>query len=111
MQHFDTVIRNGTILTMDPANTVINNGVIGISGELISFIGTENRDMIDVQNVINAQEGIIMPGLINGHTHAAMTMFRGLADDLPLMEWLNDHIFPAESMIDSDFVFTGTLLA
>lgn len=111
MQHFDIVIRNGTILTMDPVNTVINNGMIGISGELISFIGTENRDMIDAQNVIDAQEGIIMPGLINGHTHAAMTMFRGLADDLPLMEWLNDHIFPAESRIDSDFVFTGTLLA
>ena len=52
-----------------------------------------------------------MPGLINGHTHAAMSLFRGLADDLPLMEWLNNYIFPVESKMDADFVFTGTLLA
>ena len=52
-----------------------------------------------------------MPGLINGHTHAAMSMFRGLADDLPLMEWLNQYIFPAESHMDGAFVYDGTLLA
>jgi 5-methylthioadenosine/S-adenosylhomocysteine deaminase len=46
--------------------------------------------------------GIIMPGLVNTHTHAAMTLFRGLADDLPLMNWLNDHIFPAEALLDPE---------
>ena len=52
-----------------------------------------------------------MPGLINTHTHAAMTCFRGLADDLPLMSWLNDHIFPAEAKLDEQRVYAGTLLA
>jgi 5-methylthioadenosine/S-adenosylhomocysteine deaminase len=52
-----------------------------------------------------------MPGLINSHTHAAMTCFRGLADDLQLMTWLNDHIFPAEAKLDEHKVFWGTLLA
>ena len=52
-----------------------------------------------------------MPGMVNSHTHAAMTCFRGLADDLPLMTWLNDHIFPAESKLDEHTVFSGTLLA
>ncbi|MGD8962995.1 MAG: amidohydrolase, partial [Desulfobacterales bacterium] len=55
--------------------------------------------------------GIIMPGLINTHTHAAMTCFRGLADDLQLMSWLNDHIFPAEAKLDEQKVYSGTLLA
>jgi 5-methylthioadenosine/S-adenosylhomocysteine deaminase len=111
MQSFDIVIKNGTILTMDPMNSIIDNGMVGINGEIITFIGKEISDSISSKNVIDAKNGIILPGLINGHTHAAMTLFRGLADDLPLMEWLNDHIFPAESRIDSDFVFTGTLLA
>jgi 5-methylthioadenosine/S-adenosylhomocysteine deaminase len=52
-----------------------------------------------------------MPGLINCHTHAPMTLFRGLADDLPLMEWLDNYIFPVESRIDADFVYSGALLA
>jgi 5-methylthioadenosine/S-adenosylhomocysteine deaminase len=111
MQTFDLVIKNGTILTMDPANPVISNGIVGINSDHIAFIGRGNGDLIDAQKIINAKNGLILPGLINGHTHAAMTLFRGLADDLPLMEWLNDHIFPAESRIDSDFVYTGTLLA
>jgi 5-methylthioadenosine/S-adenosylhomocysteine deaminase len=61
--------------------------------------------------MLDAKGGLILPGLINGHTHAAMTLFRGLADDLPLMEWLNNYIFPAESRMDADFVYSGTLLA
>ena len=60
---------------------------------------------------MDVDNGLILPGLVNGHTHAAMTLFRGLADDLPLMDWLNNYIFPAESRMDADFVFTGTLLA
>jgi 5-methylthioadenosine/S-adenosylhomocysteine deaminase len=55
--------------------------------------------------------GLIMPGLINAHTHAAMTCFRGLADDLPLSVWLNEHIFPAERNINGELVYKGTLLA
>jgi len=112
MLSFDVLIKNGTIITMDRKNSLIVNGVIGINGDSITYIGQEeNLQLINASRVIDAQDGIIMPGLINGHTHAAMTLFRGLADDLPLMEWLNNYIFPAESKIDSDFVYTGTLLA
>ena len=55
--------------------------------------------------VLQGQNKIVMPGLINGHTHAAMTLFRGIADDYPLFEWLNNYIFPAEvAFVDKEFV-------
>ncbi|UCF57573.1 MAG: amidohydrolase [Deltaproteobacteria bacterium] len=111
MEQFDILIKNGTILTMDAQNSVIKNGVLGINGDTISYIGTDDKKKFQTKKIVDAKGGLILPGLINGHTHAAMSLFRGLADDLPLMEWLNNYIFPAESRMDADFVFTGTLLA
>jgi 5-methylthioadenosine/S-adenosylhomocysteine deaminase len=60
---------------------------------------------------LDARGGLILPGLINGHTHAAMTLMRGMADDLPLDKWLTDHIFPAETKLSGDAVYWGTMLA
>ena len=57
------------------------------------------------------EDGLVMPGLVNTHTHAAMSLFRGLADDLPLASWLNDHIFPAERQLTAELVYWGTLLS
>ena len=111
MEQFDILIKNGTILTMDAQNAVIKDGVLGIKGDIISYVGRSDGKEFQAKRIIDAKEGLILPGLINGHTHAAMTLFRGLADDLPLMEWLNNYIFPAESRMDSDFVYSGTLLA
>ncbi len=112
MQHYDILIQNGMILTLDPGLTVIENGVITIKGDTIAYIGSGmNPYSLTADKTIDAHGGIILPGLVNGHTHAAMTLFRGLADDLPLMEWLSGYIFPAESRIDADFVRTGSLLA
>ena len=111
MEKFDVLIKNGTILTMDAQNSVIQDGLLGVGKETISFIGGESDKPYAAKKIIDAKGGLILPGLINGHTHAAMTLFRGLADDLPLMTWLNNYIFPAESRMDGDFVFTGTLLA
>ncbi|MGD9033421.1 MAG: amidohydrolase [Desulfobacteraceae bacterium] len=111
MQQFDLLIKNGTILTMDPQNAIIKDGILGIKGDTISYIGSRNGKEFQGKRIIDAKGGLILPGLINGHTHAAMTLFRGLADDLPLMEWLNNYIFPAESRMDADFVYSGTLLA
>jgi 5-methylthioadenosine/S-adenosylhomocysteine deaminase len=111
MQSFDIAIKNGIIITMDSMDYIVTGGIIGIKGEQITYIGKEDGNRIDAKKVIDAKKGLILPGLVNGHTHAAMTLFRGLADDLPLMDWLNNYIFPAESKIDADFVFTGTLLA
>ena len=111
MQTFDILIQNGIILTLDPLLTVIENGVIAIKGDVISHIGPGTNSPLSASKIIDAHGGIILPGLVNGHTHAAMTLFRGLADDLPLMAWLSSYIFPAESRMDADFVHTGSLLA
>jgi 5-methylthioadenosine/S-adenosylhomocysteine deaminase len=97
----DILVENGTVLTLNPNDTEISNGAVAISKDTITAIGPV-IDFSDwsISRVIDANGGIIMPGLINSHTHASMTCFRGLADDLQLMTWLNDHIFPAEAKLD-----------
>jgi 5-methylthioadenosine/S-adenosylhomocysteine deaminase len=111
MQNMDIIIQNGLILTMNEKNPIVENGFLCIHGDSIAHIGDSTPASFTAEKIINANGGIIMPGLVNCHTHAAMTLFRGLADDLPLMEWLNDYIFPVESRMDAEFVYTGTLLA
>jgi 5-methylthioadenosine/S-adenosylhomocysteine deaminase len=112
MSPVDLIIVNGTILTMDDHDTVIPNGFVAVQGDTIVSVGELNRDSHpQAVRRIDAQGGLILPGLVNAHTHAAMSLFRGLADDLPLMEWLEHYIFPVEQRMDPDFVHTGTLLA
>ena len=111
MQDADLIIKNGTILTMDFKNSILENGFLAIRGDRISHMGTGNLPSIKATKIIDAKGGLVLPGLVNGHTHAAMTLFRGLADDLPLMQWLENYIFPAERNMDAEFVYTGTLLA
>ena len=111
MEQVDIVVENGTILTMDENNTIFEGGIVCIKGDIISYIGTRGKEGIEAKKKIDAKKGLILPGLINGHTHAAMSLFRGLADDLPLMEWLNNYIFPVESRMDGNFVYIGTRLA
>ncbi len=111
MQDADLIIKNGTILTMDSKNSILENGFLAIRGDSISDIGTGDIPSIKATKIIDAKGGLVLPGLVNGHTHAAMTLFRGLADDLPLMQWLENYIFPAERNMDAEFVYTGTQLA
>lgn len=108
----DILVINGTLLTLDANDTEISDGAVAVSQDTITAVGSID-DFSDwrVSRVVDARGGIIMPGLINTHTHAAMTCFRGLADDLQLMNWLNDHIFPAEAKLDDQKVYLGTLLA
>ena len=83
---------------MDAAGTRIEDGAVAVTGDRILAVGpAADFTGWSVVRRIDADGGIVMPGLINAHTHAAMTCFRGLADDLPLMNWLDDHIFPAEA--------------
>ena len=98
---------------MDPQNTLIEKGAVAVSADRIVEVGTEDALTTSYQaaKTIDARGGIIMPGLVNTHTHAAMTCFRGLADDMPLMTWLNDYILPAEAKLTFDTVYQGTLLA
>jgi len=112
MKQFDILITNGLVVTMDSENRLIPNGAVAISGDRIAEIGpmTGFRDCEAVK-IIDAHGGIIMPGLVNTHTHAAMTCFRGLADDMELMTWLHEHIFPAEAKLDHQKVHAGALLA
>ena len=108
----DLLVRNGTLLCMDRDGTRIEGGSVAIAGEAIVAVGPDGDfDPHDAKQVIDAQGGLILPGLINTHTHAAMALFRGLADDLPLMSWLNDHIFPAEAKLTEEMVRQGTRLA
>ena len=111
MNKADILVHNGTILTMDSQNNIIHNGMVAISDSTISYIGKGKKDAIKAKKDLDTQGGLILPGLINSHTHAAMSLFRGLADDLPLMEWLHNYIFPVEGKMDGDFVRVGTLLA
>ncbi|RMG55815.1 MAG: amidohydrolase, partial [Acidobacteria bacterium] len=85
-----------------------------IRGDRIVAVGDrrELASRFSATHVIDARGAAVMPGLINGHTHAAMSLFRGMADDLALQEWLNRYIFPAEAKnVSREFVYWGTLLA
>jgi 5-methylthioadenosine/S-adenosylhomocysteine deaminase len=114
MQDVDIVISGGRILTMDEKNTKILKGAVAISGDAIAAVG--DKENIEKEYFgkkrIEAKDSLIMPGLINGHTHAAMTCFRGIADDMELMDWLSKYIFPAEARnVDPDLAYWGSLLA
>ncbi|MCF8069077.1 MAG: amidohydrolase [Desulfobacterales bacterium] len=112
MNKVELLITNGIVMTMDPDLAVIQNGAVAVTGDQITAVDeVTSFSGWAVDKTIDAGGGIIMPGLINTHTHAAMTCFRGLADDLPLAEWLNNYIFPAEAKLNRDMVFKGTMLA
>ncbi len=111
---YDTVILNGRVLTLNPAFDIIEDGAVCIENGVIVRVEPRPPDMgaYPADQVIDAQKGLIMPGLVNAHAHLPMSLFRGLADDLPLAEWLSEHIFPAESRhIDPFAVRSGTRLS
>ena len=111
---FDFVIHNGTIVTVNSDFEIIENGIICIKKGKIARVEkvADDTPPPEAKEFIDACGGIIMPGLVNTHTHLPMTLFRGLADDLPLDTWLKETIFPAESThINSESVRWGTLLA
>jgi 5-methylthioadenosine/S-adenosylhomocysteine deaminase len=108
------VIKGGTVVTMDPAGRVLAPGAVAIDGRDIAAVDTpENIDArFSGRESIDATGQVVMPGLINTHTHAPMVLYRGLADDLALMEWLQKYIFPAEAKtVTPEFVRAGTRLA
>ncbi len=110
----DIVISGGTTLTISPDMAIIENSQIGIKDGTIRFVRKQGDSLKDYRckKYIDAAGSLIMPGLINTHTHLPMVCFRGLADDLPLMDWLNNHIFPAEAKyVNRDMVYHGSMLA
>ncbi len=103
----------GEILMSHPNDSPIPGGAVAIRDDTIVAAGPlpELSKSFIANKTINRPSGLILPGLMNSHTHAAMVLFRGLADDLPLKTWLEDHIFPAEARLTSELVALGTELA
>lgn len=110
----DLIIKGGMIVTMvEDQGPIMEGNIFVTDGRITDTRGESETDNIHGSHaeIINAEDAIIMPGLINGHTHAAMTLFRGLADDLPLKQWLFEKIFPAEAkFLNQDTVYWGALL-
>ena len=109
----DLLISGGTIVTMNAKREVIDDGAIAIKNGKIELVGKRTDVLTQVlpKRTINAAGKIIIPGLINGHTHVPMTLFRGIADDLDLQEWLTKYIFPSEAKnVTEPFVRVGTRL-
>lgn len=112
--HADTLLHPQWIIPVAPANAVLEAHSLAIHNGRISALlpRAEAREQIRADEVIELPGQALIPGLVNAHTHAAMSLFRGLADDLPLMDWLNDHIWPAERVwVHEEFVAAGTRLA
>jgi 5-methylthioadenosine/S-adenosylhomocysteine deaminase len=109
----DVLIRDGLILSLSPKYPDPFIGSVGIQGEQIVFLApTGDQVPPQAKETIDGRNRLIMPGLVNAHTHGAMSLFRGLADDLPLQIWLEKHIFPAEAaFLSTESVYWGTLLA
>jgi len=108
------IVTGGTVLTENDVRQVLSPGAIAINGTDIVDVGTpaEIAARYTATQTIDARDQVVLPGLINTHTHAPMVMFRGLADDLALMDWLQKYIFPAEAKtVSPEFVRTGTRLA
>ena len=109
----DILFLNGRVLTLDAASTIFDPGGIAIIGGKIEATGPtdEIESAFESSETLDISGCVALPGLVNAHTHAAMTLFRGLADDLPLMDWLQHHIFPAEKRLNEQWVYWGTMLA
>src|SRR5688572_16686224 len=110
----DLIVSGRWVVTVDPRHRVVENGAIAIAGDRIVAIGPRAEIERDyrARRKLHRPEGIVIPGLINTHTHAPMSLFRGIADDLDLQEWLEKYIFPAEAKnVDREFCRWGTRLA
>ncbi len=108
------VITNGIVITVDGARRVLNPGAVAINGAAIVAVDTPAAiaGKYTAAQTIDAAGKVVMPGLVNTHTHAAMVMYRGLGNDLNLMDWLQKYIFPAEGKtVSPEFVRVGTRLA
>jgi 5-methylthioadenosine/S-adenosylhomocysteine deaminase len=113
-QQVDLIVHNAIVVTMDGASRVLTRGAVAIRGN--SIIAVDAGEAIAAsyiaRDTLDAGGQVVMPGLINTHTHAPMVLYRGLADDLALMDWLQKYIFPAEAKtVTREFVRAGTRLA
>lgn len=114
MQSVDTVVEGRWVIPVEPEGVVLEHHAVIIDGGRIRAIvpHTEARSDYRAGRTVELGDHVLLPGLVNAHTHAAMALMRGLADDLPLMRWLEEHIWPVEGRwVGDEFVRDGTLLA
>lgn len=105
------LIENVSIVPMNEPDYCINRGYIVIAGDRIKAVGEGDAPWGDYDQKLDGSNQLALPGFINAHTHAAMTLLRGYADDLPLMEWLEHKIWPMEARLNGEDVYWGTMLA
>ncbi len=111
---FDSLIHHALVLTLEPRSEPIPHGYVALKDGKVAAVGQTSKeaDLPPARERLDVDGALVLPGLVNTHCHAPMVWFRGLADDLPLKDWLNQKIFPAEGgWLDEDKVFWGTLLA
>jgi len=113
-QSVDLIVEADYLVLMDAEKSVISHGAVAIKQDQIIKVGLAKNlaQEFQAKQIISGKNRILMPGLINGHTHTAMTLFRGMADDMELMPWLNQYIFPMEAkFVDPEFIKIGSQLA
>ena len=113
-ERVDLLITGGTVLTMDAERTIIKDGAVAIrDGKIVAVGSTEDLvGRFRPRRRLYARGALVLPGLVNAHTHAAMSLYRGVADDRSLEDWLTNYIFPLEAELTTpDMVYWGTLLA
>jgi len=113
-QNADLIITGGTVVTMNAARSLYEDGAVAVRGDNIVAVGprSEIESKYQATQTIDARNSLVLPGFINGHTHVPMTLFRGLHDDVTLSDWLHKYIFPAEAKnVNEQFVRWGTRLA
>jgi len=114
LRDIDLLIEASWVLPIEPAGVLLENHAVAVdAGRIVDVLPSsdaDNRFRAKSRKVLDGQ--MLIPGLVNLHTHAAMSLFRGLADDLHLMDWLSKHIWPAEGRhVSEQFIYDGTLLA
>lgn len=113
MQEIDLIITGAKVLLLDTENTCLDHAAVAVNGDKIVAVDHTKKitEKYKAKQTIAADDSLIMPGFVNCHTHAAMTCFRGIADDLELMDWLNNYIFPAEAKnVNKELAYWGSLL-
>ena len=114
MQHMDTIIHARWVIPVEPSDVALDRHAVAIrDGAIVEILPSSAvAQKYRATETVDLPQHALIPGLVNAHTHAAMSLFRGLADDLPLMDWLNNHIWPAEGKwVGPEFVRDGTELA
>src|SRR6266576_5753206 len=114
MQTVELLIDARWVIPVEPAGAVLDDHSVAVAGgRIVALLPSgEAERRFEAREHVRLDRHALIPGLVNLHTHAAMTLLRGLADDLPLMAWLRDHVWPAEAKhVSPEFVYDGTLLA